>query len=78
LQAVLGLIREEVVALSSAAEQAPYMVRMLGRLGCAFILARRTPPVSCQQEWDKSGLRVKTHFLGLGGQAAARSVCVCC
>jgi len=42
------------------------------------IRSRLLRRVSRQQEWDKSGLQGKTHFCGLGGQAAIRSDCVCC
>ena len=33
------------------------------------LLSGKTPSVSCQQEWDKSGLRVKTHFCAPGALA---------
>ena len=53
--------------------------------GVARSNTHRRHPVLCQQEWDKSGLPVKSHFFSLDGHpertpgrcAAIRSVCVC-
>jgi hypothetical protein len=41
-----------------------------------YVLLTSMSSVSCQQEGGKSGFQVKTHFISLDGQAAARSICV--